>query len=669
MEMESHKLPLSHDDPPTSQIRVNLSSSKLHTHNLPSTKHNVKKTTEKTETPPKQDADDDSSINPEAHSFLENNFLSDRLSSIPRQDLYDLYKKECSSSTQIVNQATFGKIIRQIFPSLQTRRLGTRGSSRYHYVGIRPLQRNDGSYPLEFSMLSRPCSDQQKQTGRRRGRPTKNKAIDKEPEKASIIADDLQDNNSLEEYHPLVPHYDEFRRFIHQISSPSTEFLTKYQEHLVSLLEMASSREFALFEVTLRVFWNNNRHYKPSPKEEQQILMADDYLFQVIIHILLPSLLEVLPPLHLRSIRQFSLNLHNLSLVDSVSQTTTTAAAAAAHNPLEGALAAENTRTTNFRKRQSNSLKAFSNLLRRRTSLNYLAQRVTKSLSHTSKTMMLDLQRIDILMERQSAQSPSSFSSSLGFDVEFELYKNILSTVVEGSETSTFSDILHWLDGVMENLLISATAGDDFTAKNTQSTHNEKITKIIDKSHVLCQKFSLSLSYILRQLMLLDVPSMSCFVELVVFLEENLWFYLERKVDDLKRTESLDDVGNACYANHNVVVSGAGSGVISGVGCDVTNVREEIQQQQQEQQEEQLQHQQQQLQNFSTYSIHGMSMSEFFADPNVAPGGWLFTMASRSATSLNIIHKEDLYCHEDNAGDDQDHLSSATSILLKASEQ
>ena len=36
-----------------------------------------------------------------------------------------------------VNPASFGKLIRSVFRGLKTRRLGTRGNSKYHYYGIR----------------------------------------------------------------------------------------------------------------------------------------------------------------------------------------------------------------------------------------------------------------------------------------------------------------------------------------------------------------------------------------------------------------------------------------------------------------------------------------------------------------------------------------------------
>jgi regulatory factor X, other len=35
-----------------------------------------------------------------------------------------------------LNPASFGKLVRIIFPGIQTRRLGVRGESKYHYVEL-----------------------------------------------------------------------------------------------------------------------------------------------------------------------------------------------------------------------------------------------------------------------------------------------------------------------------------------------------------------------------------------------------------------------------------------------------------------------------------------------------------------------------------------------------
>lgn len=58
--------------------------------------------------------------------------------SLPRNVFYELYEEHCKKrGSRAVNTASFGKIIRFAFPLLQTRRLGVRGQSRYHYHGIR----------------------------------------------------------------------------------------------------------------------------------------------------------------------------------------------------------------------------------------------------------------------------------------------------------------------------------------------------------------------------------------------------------------------------------------------------------------------------------------------------------------------------------------------------
>lgn len=52
--------------------------------------------------------------------------------------MYEHYQASCiANNLTPVNSATFGKLLRNVFPDLKTRRLGTRGQSKYHYCGIR----------------------------------------------------------------------------------------------------------------------------------------------------------------------------------------------------------------------------------------------------------------------------------------------------------------------------------------------------------------------------------------------------------------------------------------------------------------------------------------------------------------------------------------------------
>lgn len=61
------------------------------------------------------------------------------------------YFRHCNENKlEPVNAASFGKLIRSVFHGLRTRRLGTRGNSKYHYYGIRikpdsPLNRGSST--------------------------------------------------------------------------------------------------------------------------------------------------------------------------------------------------------------------------------------------------------------------------------------------------------------------------------------------------------------------------------------------------------------------------------------------------------------------------------------------------------------------------------------------
>uniref|UniRef100_A0A8C0B5U0 Regulatory factor X5 n=1 Tax=Buteo japonicus TaxID=224669 RepID=A0A8C0B5U0_9AVES len=51
---------------------------------------------------------------------------------LPKQDVYDAYKRYCDNlCCRPLSTANFGKIIREIFPNIKARRLGGRGQSKY----------------------------------------------------------------------------------------------------------------------------------------------------------------------------------------------------------------------------------------------------------------------------------------------------------------------------------------------------------------------------------------------------------------------------------------------------------------------------------------------------------------------------------------------------------
>ncbi|XP_014215978.1 probable serine/threonine-protein kinase nek3 [Copidosoma floridanum] len=58
--------------------------------------------------------------------------------SLPKQEVYDEYNIFCANnSMKPLSTADFGKVMKQVYPRVRPRRLGTRGNSRYCYSGMR----------------------------------------------------------------------------------------------------------------------------------------------------------------------------------------------------------------------------------------------------------------------------------------------------------------------------------------------------------------------------------------------------------------------------------------------------------------------------------------------------------------------------------------------------
>lgn len=94
--------------------------------------------------------------------WLIDNFEPAEGCSLRRSTLYNYYLHHCTEQKlEPVNPASFGKLIRSVFLGLRTRRLGTRGNSKYHYYGIRvkvtsPL--NQLSEDHTFAIRNHPMS-------------------------------------------------------------------------------------------------------------------------------------------------------------------------------------------------------------------------------------------------------------------------------------------------------------------------------------------------------------------------------------------------------------------------------------------------------------------------------------------------------------------------------
>lgn len=74
--------------------------------------------------------------------------------SVRRDRVFARYTERCGNErVPTLNPASFGKLVRIIFPNVQTRRLGVRGESKYHYVDLSLIP--DGNDP-GFDSFERP---------------------------------------------------------------------------------------------------------------------------------------------------------------------------------------------------------------------------------------------------------------------------------------------------------------------------------------------------------------------------------------------------------------------------------------------------------------------------------------------------------------------------------
>ncbi|XP_057653654.1 uncharacterized protein LOC130892310 [Diorhabda carinulata] len=71
-------------------------------------------------------------------SWIKTHLEEDPDISLPKQEVYNEYHNYCANNgIKPLSQADFGKVMKQVYPKVRARRLGTRGNSRYCYSGLR----------------------------------------------------------------------------------------------------------------------------------------------------------------------------------------------------------------------------------------------------------------------------------------------------------------------------------------------------------------------------------------------------------------------------------------------------------------------------------------------------------------------------------------------------
>ncbi|XP_019380870.1 PREDICTED: DNA-binding protein RFX8 isoform X2 [Gavialis gangeticus] len=230
--------------------------------------------------------------------------------SVPRCLLYEMYRENCRHYDQNqVNPATFGKLVRLVFPDLGTRRLGTRGSARYHYDGIH-IKRSSSFYAHYCYLLNE--------------KKYHSADVSSSEDVAYYQNDDYTKGtpgiNLNTEKDKFGTSLTEFRRF----SSWEEELGKKHSYEMVALLadeycsycqdilQNMRNKELDKVEDCITSFWKSLQPeiiiLMSSPDMCQLFKCYDRQLFKEMESILLHDFLEDVSIQYLKSVRLFSKN-------------------------------------------------------------------------------------------------------------------------------------------------------------------------------------------------------------------------------------------------------------------------------------------------------------------------------------------------------------------------
>uniref|UniRef100_A0A674DF69 Transcription factor RFX3 n=1 Tax=Salmo trutta TaxID=8032 RepID=A0A674DF69_SALTR len=271
--------------------------------------------------------------------------------SLPRSTLYNHYLRHCQEQKlDPVNAASFGKLIRSIFMGLRTRRLGTRGNSKYHYYGIRlkpdsPLNRlqEDMQYmalrqqPVQQKQRFKPVQKVDGVSGENfsgGGQHTPSAA------EQTVIAQSQHHQQYLDASRAL-PDFVELdlgETNMDNIGPDDIKALQSlYREHCEAILDVVVNLQFSLIEKLWQTFWR----YSPSDLVEGTTITensgmseiegrlpcsrlvvlcrneavlkwmssCDHLMYQALVEILIPDVLRPIPSALTQAIRNFAKSL------------------------------------------------------------------------------------------------------------------------------------------------------------------------------------------------------------------------------------------------------------------------------------------------------------------------------------------------------------------------
>ncbi|KAM6467323.1 DNA-binding protein RFX2 isoform 3-T7 [Liasis olivaceus] len=464
-------------------------------------------------------------LNSHQLQWLLDNYETAEGVSLPRSSLYNHYLRHCQEhKLDPVNAASFGKLIRSVFMGLRTRRLGTRGNSKYHYYGIRlkpesPLNRlqEDAQY---MAMRQQPAHQKQryrpsqKLDGATEGGPISTPHTT--PEES--VAAQCQHHQQYIDVTHVLPEFPvlNLENVLLQEGVEANDLQTLqlfYRQHCEANVEVVMSLQLPYLEKLWQSFWNSEslpsrtgaattgasseepyeaiipRHKLIALCECEPIMAwmrsCDHLLYQTLVEILIPDVLRPVPGTLTQAIRNFAKSLEGW-LISAMSEFP---------QPVVQS--------------KVGVVSAFAQTLRRYTSLNHLAQAARAVLQNTSQInqMLSDLNRVDFANVQEQASWVCQCEEGLVQKLEQDFKLTL-------QQQSSLDQWASWLDDVVTQVLKPHAGGAGFPKAARQ----------------FLLKWSFYSSMVIRDLTLRSAASFGSFHLIRLLYDEYMFYLVEHRV-------------------------------------------------------------------------------------------------------------------------------------------
>ncbi|XP_073510452.1 MHC class II regulatory factor RFX1 isoform X1 [Phyllobates terribilis] len=479
---------------------------------------------------------------PATVQWLLDNYETAEGVSLPRSTLYCHYLLHCQEQKlEPVNAASFGKLIRSVFMGLRTRRLGTRGNSKYHYYGLRikassPLLRlmEDQQH---LAMRQQPFSQKQrmKPIQKMEGLSNGVGGVQQTASGLSDISSQVQQYQQFLDASRTLPEFGDIDLQGKPLPDGITLAVIKafqllYREHCEAIVDVVVNLQFTLVETLWKTFWRFNQAQhsdnsvddeaeKRLPKDSLVLLSkyepllkwcrdCDHQLYQGLVETLIPEVLRPIPSALTQAIRNFAKSLESwlTSAMMNIPEEMVRVKVGAAS--------------------------AFAQTLRRYTSLNHLAQAARAVLQNTAQInqMLSDLNRVDFT----NVQEQASWVCRCADRVVQRLEQDFKLTLQQQSSLEQWAV---WLDGVVSQVLKPYQGNPGFP----------KAAKLF------LLKWSFYSSMVIRDLTLRSAASFGSFHLIRLLYDEYMYYLIEHRVAQARGETPIAVMGefaNAGISSH-----------------------------------------------------------------------------------------------------------------------